>query len=94
MLHTADTSNILSPDSLSPFWVSWLAGTIKFGKGEVVGQQQVFEFVDPTPHVVQSLAFSGSEEGGVVEWEITMPTGECTATPLPLINTETVPSNS
>lgn len=66
-----DTPSILSASEYRPFWISWANGAVQFGKGDVVGQNRLLNFLDPLPTYrkdVHSVAVASG--GGVTaEWE-------------------------
>lgn len=66
-----NTPDILSSTELRQFWVKWSNGTIRFGKGGVVGLNELMNYVDPQPafrrHVHSIAVASGL---GAAEWEL------------------------
>jgi hypothetical protein len=66
-----DTPGILSANEWRPFWVSWTSGTVKFGKGDIVGENIVINVQDPQPHYrnhIQSIAVATGSNTRA-EWE-------------------------
>jgi hypothetical protein len=66
-----DTPDILNSNELRPFWVSWVNGTIEFGKGDIFGMNRLLKFSDPDPTYrkhVHSLAVASALDA-VGEWE-------------------------
>jgi hypothetical protein len=66
-----NTPDILSSAELRSFWVSWMNGTVRFGKGDTPGQNELLNYVDPQPafrrHVHSIAVASGL---GIAEWEL------------------------
>ena len=65
------TADILSATELRPFWISWMNGTVKFGRGSMAGTSQVISITDPQPTFrkdVHSIAVS-STTVTLAEWE-------------------------
>jgi hypothetical protein len=66
-----NTPDILSSAELRSFWVSWMNGTVRFGKGDTPGQNELMNYVDPQPafrrHVHSIAVASGL---GIAEWEL------------------------
>ena len=66
-----DSPSVLGSTEFRPFWISWNNGTVRFGKGDVVGLNQLISYVDPQSafrrHVHSIAVASGS---GVAEWEL------------------------
>jgi hypothetical protein len=63
------TPDIISPTEMKTFWLEWKNYHVAFGRGSVVGQDQVLEYVDPSQPYVHSVAFSNG--GDIVgTWEL------------------------
>lgn len=54
------TLNILSANEFRPFWISWQAGSIQFGKGETPGNDRVLQYSDPQRPYVHSVSFASA----------------------------------
>lgn len=65
-LVSASTAGILDDTKFMPFWLSWANGTVKLGRGKVVGENGVLEYKDPLPLPVNYLAFAGWDYPGTV----------------------------
>ena len=71
-----NTPDILSFTELRSFWVSWNNGTVRIGKGETVGLNEILSYVDPQPAFrrhVHSIAVASGQ--GIAEWELGRPFG-------------------
>jgi len=60
------TPNILSASTFRSFWISWNNATIALGRGTIVGQNVVLEYVDSAYNQVNFIAVSSWNEPGVV----------------------------
>ena len=73
LLQTANAPNLLDPQELREFWMSWESGRIQFGHGRFRGQRIVIDFVDEKPHDVNAIALSGSKKA---EWKLLLDQGK------------------
>jgi len=53
-----NTNNVLSDTELRWFWISWLHGVIKYGRGSQVGQELLGFYIDPSPTPVNYMSVS------------------------------------
>ncbi|KAI0229902.1 hypothetical protein LSAT2_019688, partial [Lamellibrachia satsuma] len=67
LLQTANAPNLLDPQELREFWMSWESGRIQFGHGRFRGQRIIIDFVDEKPRDVNAIALSGSKKA---EWKL------------------------
>ena len=68
MLAQVDTPDIVSADEQRPFWIKWDHGEIVLGRGEVVGEDIILAYYDPSPNPINAVAFNGNR--GLVEWDV------------------------
>lgn len=66
-----DTPQILDSGSFLPFWITWINGTVQFGKGDVVGQNRLLSYMDPLPAYRKDVHAVAVASGGnaFAEWE-------------------------
>ena len=57
-LVTSSTLNILDINYFNAFWISWINGVIRVGKGTVVGNDMFMSYNDPSPFAVNYVALS------------------------------------
>ncbi|XP_062612955.1 uncharacterized protein LOC134274733 [Saccostrea cucullata] len=50
---------VLHCDEVRYFWFSWNKGTVKVGKGKVVGTDEILSYTDPNPIKIRYFAVSG-----------------------------------
>jgi Farnesoic acid 0-methyl transferase len=70
-VHEVSTLGILSDSELRSFWLTWVDGSVKFGRGSVVGVSEVLTFTDPDPayrRFIHSLAVASLADEKA-EWE-------------------------
>lgn len=70
-VHEVSTPAILSGSELRSFWLTWVDGTVKFGRGNVVGVSEVLSFTDQDPsyrRFIHSLAVASLADEKA-EWE-------------------------
>ena len=58
------TPNILDVNNFKSFWISWINGVIRVGKGNVVGNDMFLSYNDTSPIAVNYVALSGWEAAG------------------------------
>ena len=65
----------LSCDEARAFWVHWAAGEVMVGRGAVVRQDLMMDWLDDQPLRIQGIAFSTANnvQG---DWYISNPRGE------------------
>lgn len=66
-----NTPSVLNEMELRAFWISWHNGTVRFGSGDSVDQNQLLSVVDPQPayrrHIHSAAVATGDGPNG--EWE-------------------------
>ncbi|CAC5399918.1 unnamed protein product [Mytilus coruscus] len=66
------TDNVLNCGEYRPFWISWEAGSIMVGSGNVVGDNVIVSWIDPDPFIVKSLGILTLDKE-VGEWKVFIP---------------------
>jgi hypothetical protein len=66
LLSSSTAADMLDANSNRPFWLSWIDGFIRFGRGSVVGENVVLEYKDAQPMPVNWLALAGYDVPGNV----------------------------
>ncbi|CAG2197162.1 NUP49 [Mytilus edulis] len=64
--------NMLNCSEYRPFWISWEAGIIIVGSGNVVGDNVIVSWIDPNPFIVKSLGIL-TLDMEVGEWKVFIP---------------------
>ncbi len=67
-LASKTTNNLLGADKFKSFWITWVDGFIKVGKGKLVHKNIIVHYKDKNPTPIHSVAFSGN--GAVSDWRI------------------------
>ena len=57
-----NTNNVLSDTELRWFWISWLHGVIKYGRGSQIGQALLGAYIDPSPTPVNYMSISAYDD--------------------------------
>ena len=65
----ASTSGILDGNEYRPFWAQALNGLVRFGTGQIVGQNVVLQWQDPYPIIPDSIGFM-TGWGSSGDWNI------------------------
>ena len=68
----SDTQNILNCNAYRPFWISWEAGSIMVGSGNVVGENVIVSWINPDPFSVKSLGIVTLDNVDG-EWKVFIP---------------------
>ena len=58
------TPNILDPVNFNSFWISWINGVIRVGRGTVVGNDKFMSYNDTSPSAVNYIALEGFSTPG------------------------------
>ncbi|CAC5419485.1 unnamed protein product [Mytilus coruscus] len=68
-------NNVLNCNEYRPFWISWEAGSIMVGSGNVVGDNVIVSWIDSDPFIVKRLGiFTARKQVG--EWKVFIPVKE------------------
>ena len=64
------TSGILDGNEYRPFWAQALNGWVRFGNGDIIGQNIVIQWQDPSPIIPNYVGFTtgwGSSGDWIIE---------------------------
>ena len=69
---SALTGGILDANEDLPFWADALNGLVRFGKGNIIGQNVVLQWQDPNPIIPNSVGFmtGWTESGAGGDWNL------------------------
>ena len=73
MLQSAPAPNLMDPQELREFWLSWKSGRIQFGKGCFRGHSVIIDFVDDSS---RGVTWIGLSAGSKAEWKVLMDQGK------------------
>ncbi|CAG2246505.1 unnamed protein product [Mytilus edulis] len=64
--------NVLNCNEYRPLWISWEAGSIMVGSGNVIGENVIVSWIDPYPFIVKSVGIMTIAKT-VGEWKVVIP---------------------
>ena len=53
------------------WWLSWIGGVITFGQGDIIGQNQILEYIEDFPKYPSCVSISGSDADA--DWTFHVP---------------------
>ena len=68
------SETLLHCDETRHFWVSWISGSIEFGKGDSVGSEMLLQWNHDTPYDINAVALATKDSVKGI-WEFTSTTG-------------------
>ena len=63
-----NTPNILNCQIPQQFWVSWINGNVRVGKGTIVGSQTIMDWQDMNPRPIASIGLATDQIPSSAEW--------------------------
>ena len=68
-MKSSSSENLLDCNSQKDFWIRWDGGNIRFGKGDVVGEQEVLQWQHDDPYDINYVSLtSKNDQDGL--WDI------------------------
>jgi Farnesoic acid 0-methyl transferase len=65
----ANTPDVISCSELRWFWIGWLDGFLRVGKGQRYGANPLIELFEPMPHAVNYITVGTNGADGNWEFE-------------------------